>query len=174
MAKKKQKEIKVDYVKDFMEYTKANKEQIDLETFENGLRAAEKKQKEYKAIDTSCTRLADNIKITFEFTDQEKIKESIDKVKRDLGLLQDDLFYEEFEKFTDYQVKSYHEKRKMILEERRAYDVTFSKEGISISTIGAPDLRKLAEYMAKQIKEAGLQGLSADTATSLIFHKLLK
>ena len=171
MAKKKTKEIEKNYVKEYLEYAEANKGLLSVKAFEAGLRNAEKKQKEYDSIGKSCTRLADNIELEFEFTDEEKIINSIKKIQRKLGLLQDDEFKKEFSEFTPYRVESYHKDRKMILEEKRAYSVTFTKEGHQVASIGTPNLEAIARFIHAQMKDNGLDDLSADTQTTLFFNK---
>jgi hypothetical protein len=169
-TKRKQKEIKNDYIKEYLDYAKINKELLSVEALEAGLRVAKKKQKEYETIGKSCMRLADHIELEFEFTDEEKIMNSIKKTQRDLGLLQDDEFKKMFSEFTPYQVKSYHERRKMIFEEKRTYSVSFTKNG-TIATIGTPNLEALARFIALNMRDTGLDNLSADTQTTLFFHK---
>jgi hypothetical protein len=170
MATKKAKEIKKNYVKEYLEYAEANKEQLIIEEFEEGLRVAEKKQKEYDSIGKSCMRLADHIELEFEFADEEKIMNSIKKIQRELGLLQDEEFKKMFNEFTPFQVTSYHEKRKKILEEGRKYHVSFTKNG-QVGTIGTPNLKVMAEFIVRQMHEADLNFLSADTQTTLFFNK---
>ena len=169
-TKRKQKEIEKDYIKEYLDYAKINKELLSVEAFEAGLRVAQKKQKEYETIGKSCMRLADHIELEFEFTDEEKIMNSIKKTQRELGLLQDEEFEKMFNEFTPYQVKSYHERRKKILEEKRNYSVSFTKNGI-VASIGTPNLEVMAEFIFRQMHENGLSSLSADTQTTLFFNK---
>jgi len=171
MATKKVKEIKKNYVKEYLDHAEANKEHLTVEELEEGLRIAEKKQKEYEAIGRSCMRLADHIELEFRFTDEEKIMDSIKKTQRDLGLLQDEEFKKEFSEFTPFQIESYHKNRKMILEEKRAYSVIFTKEG-QIGSIGTPNLKAMAKFIFHQMKDSGLDNLSADTQTTLFFNRL--
>ena len=157
MARKKVKEIKKDYIKDYMDHAKANIEHLTVEALEDGLRMARKKQDEYEAIDKSCMRSAANIELEFEFTDEEKIMNSIKKIQRKLGLLQDEEFEKMFNEFTPYQVESYHKDRKMILEEKRKYSVTFTKEGHQVASIGTPNLEAIAKFIALNMRDTGLE-----------------
>ena len=49
-TKRKQKEIEKNYIKEYLDHAEANKEHLTVEELEEGLRIAEKKQKEYEAI----------------------------------------------------------------------------------------------------------------------------
>jgi len=126
---------------------------------------------EQNALGRTQKELADHIELEFEFTDEEKIMDSIKKVQRKLGLLQDEEFKKMFSEFTSYQVKSYHENRKMILEEGRKYQVTFTKDGSQIGAIGTPNLEAMAKFIFRQMHEDDLSFLSADTQTTLFFNK---
>ena len=171
MAKKKAKEIEKNYVKEYLDYAEVNKELLSVEAFEAGLRMANRKQEEYEAIGKSCTRLADNIELEFHFNDEEKIINSIKKIQRKLGLLQDDEFKKEFSEFTPFRVETYHKDRKMILEEKRKYSVTFTKKGHQVASIGTPNLEAVARFIYAQMKDSGLDDLSADAQTTLFFNK---
>jgi hypothetical protein len=170
-TKRKQKEIKKDYIKEYLEYADANKEHLTIEELEDGLRMADKKQKEYDSIGRSRMRLADHIELEFYSNDEEKIMNSIKKTQRELGLLQDEEFKKMFDEFTPFQVEHYHENRKMILEEKRQYHVSFTHNGI-VGTIGTPNLKAMAEWIVRDMYESDLESLSADTQATLFFNKL--
>lgn len=170
MATKKVKEIKKDYVKEYLDHAEANKENLTIEELEAGLRIAEKKQKEYDSIGKSCMRLADHIELEFRITDEEKIMNSIKGIQRELGLLQDEEFEKMFSEFTPFQVESYHERRRKVFEEGREYSVIFTKNG-TVASIGTPDFEAMANFFVHQMQDSGLSGLSADTQTTLFFNK---
>ncbi len=171
MAKRKaKKKVEVNFVKDYLEAVKENVP-ASMEAFEEGLRAAEKKQKEYEHIGRSETKLAENITLEFHNKDEEYIKEKIDEVKRKFGLLQDEKYHEMIKNFTPYGLKHFEEDIEEIMVKKRKYHISYSKRGIC-SSIGSPNLDVLAKFIFEHTHNSGLGNLSADTQTSLFFNKM--
>ncbi|TWE06416.1 hypothetical protein FB550_102438 [Neobacillus bataviensis] len=181
MARKK--EEKIDYVRMFREEWKnkyndemlkgKNEEQLKaiLEELEDGLAEARKKQEEYNSIGVSWTKLADNVLIIFEYSDETRIKERILEQKRKLGFLLDDEEKVMREKMTPYQLESLKETREKV-KNGVEYRCTYHKEGGATCSIGTPNKEVLAKFISKFSQEKGLGSLRSETQVGLFFDSL--